>query len=70
MKNKEENMQPTAFLKICLSGNDKSYYLWNNAQKYYDKLNHALEDIKEEEQPASYLISVLYRCHLQLWNIP
>lgn len=55
MKNKEENMQSIAFLKICLSGNDKSYYLWNNAQKYYDKLNHALEDIKKEEQPASYL---------------
>ena len=34
--------------KICVYGNGKSYFLWNNALAYYKKLNHLFEDLKND----------------------
>ena len=47
--------------KICVYGNGKSYFLWNNALAYYKKLNHLFEDIKSDT-PKDYL----YPCFITL----
>lgn len=36
----------SAFSRVCIAGNEKSYILLNNVTKYYDKLKSALDDIK------------------------
>ena len=41
-------------VNICVYGNGKSYFLWNNALAYYKKLNHLFEDIKSDT-PKDYL---------------
>lgn len=48
-------------VNICLYGNDKSYFLWNNALAYYKKLNNLFEDIKSDT-PKDYL----YPCFITL----
>ena len=39
-----------SIMRCCLYGNDKSYYLWNNAKSYYTKLSHVLDDIIVDTQ--------------------
>lgn len=48
-------------VNICVYGNGKSYFLWNNALAYYKKLNHLFEDIKSDT-PKDYL----YPCFITL----
>lgn len=48
-------------IKICVYGNGKNYFLWNNAPAYYKKLNHLFEDIKSDT-PKDYL----YPCFITL----
>lgn len=38
-------MQPSAKLIINISGNDKSYFLWNGTESYYVKLRSAYKEI-------------------------
>lgn len=47
--------------KICVYGDGKNYFLWNNALSYYQKLNHLFEDIKSDT-PKDYL----YPCFITL----
>ncbi len=47
-----EEIEPStcSIMRCCLHGNDKSYYLWNNAESYYTKLRHVLDDIMADTQ--------------------
>lgn len=57
---------PSAVFVSILYGNDKSYYLWNNSKSYYEKLDHALDDIIDNVDKDYLYFSFISLCSATL----
>lgn len=57
----QEDPLVTTFMRYRLCGKGTSYFLWNNVQSYYEKLEHAFTDIISDV-PKDYL----YPCFITL----
>ena len=55
-------MQPSGKLIVNLSGNEKSYYLWNGTDIYYSKLRSAYSEILKEHKSEHLYFSFFTLC--------
>lgn len=59
-------MQPKAKLLINLSDNDKSYFLWNGTESYYEKLRTAYQEVLGENHSEHLYFGFFTLCSATL----